>query len=304
VTSQGIEVTAGGTAHGVNLQGRSPKRSGAIAYATAGVLLSVMFVGPLAWAVVRSFQPASGGVGSGGAPPSAADFSHLGLGNYRALFGSSIDIEHYILNSAAVAIATALLAALCATLAGYGLGRFRFRGQGLVFGIILITIMIPFQAILTPLFLELNLVHLTNSLPGLVLFYVTYNLPFGVFVMRNTFAQIPSEMEDAAFVDGASHLQTIVRVFRPLVLPGIATTIVYSFLFSWTEFLGAVTFLVSQSKFTLPVELLNIEIGAYGVVNTGYLMTGAVIAMIPTVVLYLTLQRYYVQGLLAGSLKG
>src|SRR5208282_934886 len=105
-------------------------------------------------------------------------------------------------------IGTALLAALCATLAGYGLGRFRFRGQGLVFGIILITIMIPFQAILTPLFLELNLVHLTNSLPGLVLFYVTYNLPFGVFVMRNTFAQIPNEMEEAAFVDGASHLQT------------------------------------------------------------------------------------------------
>jgi multiple sugar transport system permease protein len=304
VSSQALEVRSARAARGVKGSGRSRQRWGGIAYATAGVLLSIVFVGPLVWAGLRSFQPALGGVGTGGAPPSAADFSNLGLGNYRALFGKSIYVEHYIVNSAVVAIATALLTAVCATLAGYGLGRFRFRGQGLVFAVILITIMIPFQAILTPLFLELNLVHLTNSLLGLVLFYVTYSLPFGVFVMRNTFAQIPGEMEDAAFVDGASHLQTVLRVFRPLVLPGIATTIVYAFLFSWTEFLGAVTFLTSQSKFTLPVELLNIEIGTYGVVNTGYLMTGAVIAMIPTVVLYLALQRYYVQGLLAGSVKG
>lgn len=151
---------------------------------------------------------------------------------------------------------------------------------------------------------ELNQVHLTNSLVGLALFYVTFNLPFGVFIMRNTFLAIPAELEDAAFVDGAGHWVMVTRVLRPLVLPGVATTVLYAFLFSWTEFLGSLTFITSQKSFTLPVELFNLEVGTYGQVNLGYLVAGAVIAMIPCVVLYVSLQRYYVQGLMSGSLKG
>jgi multiple sugar transport system permease protein len=271
-----------------------------LAYATAGCLLSLVFVLPLAWALIQSFEPGA----AIAATPSARDFAHLTLANYIGLFGHGSDIQHYMLNSFVVALGTAALTAICATLAGYAFGRFRFRGQGIAFGIILVTLMIPFQAILTPLFLELNDVHLTNSLFGLMLFYVTFNLPFGVFIMRNTFLQIPSEIEDAAFVDGASHWTMLSRVMRPLILPGIATTVLYAFLSSWTEFLGALTFLTSQSRFTLPVELFNLEVGTYGSVNLGYLVAGAVIAMIPCVVLYVSLQRYYVQGLMAGSIKG
>lgn len=280
--------------------GRGPRRGRALAYATSGILLSLVFVLPLVWALIQSFEPSTDIANT----PSAKDFTQLTVGNYTGLLGSGNDIEHYMLNSFAVALGTAVLTAAVATLAGYGFGRFRFRGKGIVFGVILVTVMIPFQAILTPLFIELNDVHLTNSLYGLVLFYVTFNLPFGVFIMRNTFLQIPSEIEEAAFVDGASHWIMLIRVLRPLILPGIATTVLYAFLSSWTEFLGALTFLTSQSKYTLPVELYNLEVGTYGGVNLGYLIAGTVIAMVPCVVLYVSLQRYYVQGLMAGSIKG
>jgi multiple sugar transport system permease protein len=279
-------------ARGVSLQ--------TLIYVTAGVFLSVLFVGPLVWAVLRSFEPETALVQQ----PAANVFGRLSVANYTELFSRSVDIGKYVLNSLVVAVGTSAIAGGCAVLAGYGLGRFRFLGRNMVLGLILVTLMIPFQAILTPLFIELNTVHLTNSLLGLMLFYAAFNLPFGVYVMRNTFLQIPSDLEDAAFVDGASHRQILWRVFRPLVLPGLATTVLYSFLFSWTEFLGAITFLTSQSKFTLPVELVNLEFGTYGGVNFGYVIAGAVITMVPCVVLYIGLQRYYVQGLMAGSLKG
>jgi multiple sugar transport system permease protein len=97
---------------------------------------------------------------------------------------------------------------------------------------------------------------------------------------------------------------TLWRVLTPLVLPGVATTVLYAFLFSWTEFLGALTFMTSDASYTLPVALLGIETGTYGSVNFGYLVAGAVIAMVPCIVLYVALQRYYVQGLTSGAVKG
>ena len=112
--------------------------------------------------------------------------------------------------------------------------------------------MIPFQAILTPLYLEMNVMRLTDSLFGLVLFYTTVNLPFGVFVMRNSFASVPVELEDSAHVDGCGTLRMIGSVLRPLVTPGAATVALYAFLAAWTEFLGALTFLTKDELYTLP----------------------------------------------------
>jgi len=211
---------------------------------------------------------------------------------------------HYALNSLLVACGTGLLTAIVATMAGYGFARFRFRGSGIVFALVLATLMVPFQALLTPLFLEMHSLGLLNSLVGLALFYTTFNLPFGVFVMRNTFLQIPWELSEAAAVDGASTARTLLSVLRPLVVPGIATTVLYAFLFSWTEFVGALTFITSNNLYTLPLALLNMEYGSVGQVNFGYLEAGAVIAMVPCVLLYLGLQRFYIRGLMSGVVKG
>jgi len=122
--------------------------------------------------------------------------------------------------------------------------------------------------------------------------------------MRNSFLQVPREIVDAARVDGASVTRTLLSVLRPLVLPGIATSALYAFLFSWTEFLGALSFMTNDSLFTLPVALSNVETGTYGAINYGLLLAGAVIAMVPCIVVYVALQRYYVRGLVSGALKG
>jgi multiple sugar transport system permease protein len=279
--------------------GRGESSTKRTLYVLAAVLGVVVFLVPLIWAVLRAFQPNSVITSATG----LSSLSKLSLGNFRGL-ASEGHILRAVGNSLIVAISTAVLTTILATAAGYGFGRFRFRGSGLAFGLILLTLMIPFQAILTPLFLELNAMHLTNSLLGLVLFYSTVNLPFGVFVMRTAFASVPGVLEEAARIDGAGTLRTFTHVLRPLVLPGMATTALYAFLAAWTEFLGALTFLTSENLYTLPVSLVNLQLGAYGEVNYGFLAAGAVIAMIPCVILFVALQRYYVEGMAAGGVKG
>jgi multiple sugar transport system permease protein len=268
-------------------------------YVLAAVLAVIVFVVPLIWAVLRAFQPNSVIT----APAGLSALSTLGLGNFRGLTSEG-HILRAVGNSLVVAVSTAILTTILATAAGYGLGRFRFRGANVAFALILVTLMIPFQAILTPLFLELNAMNLTNSRLGLVLFYSTVNLPFGVFVMRTAFASVPGALEEAARVDGAGTLRTFTDVLRPLVLPGMATTALYAFLAAWTEFLGALTFLTSENLYTLPVSLVNLQLGAYGQVNYGFLAAGAVIAMVPCVILFVALQRFYVEGMAAGGVKG
>lgn len=284
--------------------GRRPagqaSRSGSVAYWLGGGLISAVFVLPLLWETFRSLQPESVVTQA----PSGKTFTHLTFANYQTLLSGQDDILRNVINSLIVAVLTAALTSLVAMLAGYGFAMFRFRGSGLVFGVVLLAFMIPFQAVLTPLFLELHAMHLLNSLLGLALFYTTFNLPVGVYVMRNSFLQVPRELADAAKVDGASVLTTLVSVFRPLIMPGIATTALFAFLFSWTEFLGALSFLTNDTLFTLPVALSNVETGTYGAVNYGLLLAGAVIAMIPCVIVYIGLQRYYVRGLVSGALKG
>jgi multiple sugar transport system permease protein len=276
--------------------GRRP--AGLAVYLIVGTVASILFVLPLAWAVFRSLLPDALVTSA----PAKADLSHLGVDNYSGLIRGGI--LHPALNSLLVAAMTAVATAVVATMAGYGFARFRFRGSGVVFALILATLMVPFQALLTPLFLEMHSLRLTNNLIGLALFYTTFNLPFGVFVMRNTFLQVPWELSEQAAVDGASAVRTLISVLRPLVVPGVATTVLYAFLFSWTEFVGALTFLTSNDLFTLPLALLNMEYGSVGQVNFGYLEAGAVIAMIPCVVLYIALQRYYIRGLTSGVVKG
>ncbi|MGA2804473.1 MAG: carbohydrate ABC transporter permease [Acidimicrobiales bacterium] len=279
---------------------RRRKQRGTVLYLVAGAMISAIFVVPLLWEVLRSFQ-APGAIIS---PPSLKSFSDLGLHNYAELL-SSDDILRNVMNSLIVAAATSAITAIVATLAGYGFGRFKFRGSSFAFALVLLAFMVPFQAVLTPLFLELHFLHLLNSLPGLALFYTAFNLPFGTYLMRNTFLQIPNELVDAAEVDGATIMSTLTRVLRPMVIPGIATTVLYAFLFSWTEFLGALTFTTNDWVYTLPVALVNVESSdTYGQINYGVLVAGAVIAMIPCIIIYVALQRYYVRGLVSGAVKG
>src|SRR5919112_4069470 len=279
--------------------GRAESRTKIVLYLVAGVLAVLVFVVPLLWFLLRSLQPGD----TIAAAPDRSTFFQLSFDNFRGL-ASQGHILRAVGNSVIVAVSTAVLTTLLATMAGYGFGRFKFRGSGVAFAVIVVTLMIPFQAILTPLFIQLNAMRLTDSRLGLVLFYSTINLAFGTFVMRTAFATVPTGLEEAARIDGSGTIGTFWHVLLPLVAPGMATTALFAFLASWTEFLGALTFLTRQDLFTLPVSLVNLQQGSYGQLDFGLLGAGAVIAMIPCVLLFVALQRFYVSGLSAGAVKG
>jgi multiple sugar transport system permease protein len=277
---------------------RGGSASGNAIFIAVGIVLSLLFAGPLIAAFIRSLQTETQLLQA----PNANSFAGLSFGSYVAIF-TKLPFFQFLGNSLIVSLGGAVGNAVIATLAGYGLARFKFRGSGLVFAVILVALMVPFQALLTPIYLEFNVFGLIDNRLGLIIFYITFNLPFGVFVMRNTFAAIPLELEEAAYVDGDSVMGTLIHVLRPMALPGVATVLIFTFLACWTEFLGAFTFLTSENKQTLPVALLSLSQGAYGQVNFGYLIAGSVVSLLPCVILYVALQRYYVQGLAAGALK-
>jgi multiple sugar transport system permease protein len=272
----------------------------AVPYALLGVVLALIFTLPLLWSILRAFQPHEVIIGT----PTVREMFDLTWENFSFFLSTQGTMLRPVINSVIVSLSTAALAALVATLAGYGFSKFAFRGSRLAFSLILLSMMVPFQAILTPLYLLMNSVGLTDSLVGLILFSTNFALPFGIFLMKNTFDTVPQALEDSAIIDGAGTVRMLVSVLRPMIVPGIASAALYAFLTSWTEFLGALTFLTTEKYFTLPIALLNIQVGTYGEVDFGQLVAGSVIAMIPCVVLYVCLQRFYVRGLAAGAVKG
>ncbi|WP_433364247.1 carbohydrate ABC transporter permease [Actinoplanes sp. CA-142083] len=261
-------------------------------------LVALLFVAPLGWLVLSSFKT---GAEFAQSPPTYLP-SHFSLENYRRLLDAGLWTN--VANSALVTAGTVVIATVIAVLAGYGFARFQFRGRGLLFVVILSTLMIPFQSIVPSLYVILDTLHLTNSKVGLVLLYTVFALPFGVFTMRAAFASVPAAIEEAAFVDGAGSMTTLVRVLAPMVTPGIATVALYAFFTAWNEFLAALIFTTRQEQYTLPVVLANLQTGGGGTLNWGVLETGAVFAAVPCIVIFLILQRYYVAGLTGGAVKG
>nr|WP_237155031.1 carbohydrate ABC transporter permease [Oryzibacter oryziterrae] len=266
----------------------------------AGMLVALLFLAPLAWTVLATFKTKA----ESGEPPLPPWPVHgVSVENYFSIgqFGSGL--SHYVGNSLFVAISTAILTILVSVLAGYGFSRFRFPMKAMLFVLILATLMVPFQSILTPLFLILAALNLQNTLTGLVLIYVTLQLPFSVFMMRNAFDAVPNEIAEAARIDGVKGLRMLVFVLGPLVLPGVVSVGLIAFLNAWNEFLAALVFLTDQDKYTLPVLMTAVRSGRFGAIDWGALQAGVTVMMIPCIVLFVALQRYYIRGLTAGAVK-
>ncbi len=263
------------------------------------IVVAVLFLAPMVWSVANSFKPAAAAL----ADPVSLFSSAFSLENYKRLENVGAGWQVYAGNSVLIALGTVLLTVLVAVPAGYGFSKFKFPGQTVLFIITLATLMIPFQSILTPLFLILKFLRLQNSLWGLVLIYATFQLPFSIFMMRNAFDAVPKALIEAARIDGASQWTILMRIMVPIALPGVATVALFAFLNSWNEFLAALIFLSDQNKFTLPIMLVNVSSGIFGIIDWGALQAGVTVTMIPCLVLFLLLQRYYVRGLTAGAVK-
>ena len=271
----------------------------AIFHVTA-VLVAALFLAPIVWVVLASFRaPAE----SGQPPLPPWPTEGFSTDSYVRLENFGQSILHYTGNSIFVAVGTAALTIIVSVLAGYGFSRYRFPLKGLIFVLILATIMVPFQSILTPLFLLLAKLGLQNTLVGLVLIYTTLQLPFSVFMMRNAFDAVPKEIEEAARIDGVKGFRMLVQVMGPLVLPGVVTVGLFAFLNAWNEFLAALVLLTDQDKFTLPVLMTAVRSGRFGSVDWGAVQAGVTVMMIPCLILFLILQRSYIRGLTAGAVK-
>jgi multiple sugar transport system permease protein len=271
-----------------------------IAEHSTGMIVSALFLAPIVWTVLSTFKPAQEARQPPLPPWPTTGFS---VENYATLntFGDGLWLPAR--NSIYVALMTMLLSVVVSVLAGYGFSRFRFPLKNLLFVIILSTIMIPFQSILTPIFLVLTKIGLHNTLTGLVCVYVTLQLPFSIFMMRNAFDAVPREIEEAARMDGANNITMLVRVMLPLVWPGIVTIALFAFLGAWNEFLAALVLMTDQSKFTLPIMMTALQSGRFGAIDWGAVQAGVTVMMVPCLVLFLLLQRFYIRGLMAGAVK-
>jgi trehalose/maltose transport system permease protein len=227
------------------------------------------------------------------------------LDHYLEVFTNG-DFLVALRNSAIVAAATTILSLLIGTVGAYALGRFRFRGRLPVMYLILSMTMFPTIAILGSLFDLVRRFGLYNQLPSLIITYLVFTLPFTVWVLTSFFAGLPKELEEAAYVDGASPFETLYRVMLPLIAPGLVTTGLLAFITAWNEFLFAVSFLQTPDKRTVPLAifLFNTATGGGFEVPWGTIMAGTVVVTVPLIVLVLIFQNRIISGLTAGAVKG
>ena len=227
------------------------------------------------------------------------------LENFRSVLSSN-QFLHALLNSTIVAGSVTLIALALGSLAGYALGRFRFHGRSAVLYAMLGMTIFPQIAILGALYTMINRFDLYDSLRALVLSYMILVLPFTVWVLTSFMRALPKDLEEAAYVDGASPLQTFYRVMLPLVAPGLVTAGLLAFIAAWNEFLFALSFTQTPERYTVPVAITNFtgESGSAFDKPWGQIMAATVIVTVPLIVLTLVLQRRILAGLTAGAVKG
>jgi multiple sugar transport system permease protein len=275
-----------------------PKRLGMTLAHRAAILVYVAFaLFPLFWLVKVSVTPNdllySEGVKMW---PSRSTFDHF------AFVLKHSDFPLFFRNSMIVSISTAFIVTILSSIGGYALSRFTFRGKFWIVGLMLLTQMFPLVMLIAPIFKMLSPLGLTNSLSGLILVYVAFNVPFATFLMQSFFDGIPKDLEEAAMIDGATRFMAFRQIILPLTLPGMAATLGFVFTAAWSELLFALMLISGVDASTFPVGLLGF-VSKFSV-DFGQMMAAGVLALIPACIFFLLIQRYLVQGLTAGAVKG
>ncbi len=234
--------------------------------------------------------------------PSGLDFSSY----LKAWLGKPSEgvrgLSENFLNSVYLALPATILSSVLGSLNGYVLAKWKFRGSEVLFPLMLFGMFIPYQSILIPLVQVLQQMHLYGSLPGLIFVHVVYGIPITTLIFRNYYAAIPTELVEAAKIDGAGILNIYRWVLVPLSLPGFVVVAIWQFTSIWNDFLFGVIVTSRPSVQPITVALNNMA-GSY-IVEWNVQMAGAVLAALPTLLVYIVLGRYFIRGLLAGSLKG
>ena len=257
-----------------------------------GALIALL---PMLWMLSASFMPT--GEASMYPPrllPSSITFSH-----YGDLF-TRLNLGRYLFNSALIAFTVTAISLVINSMAGYAFAKLRFRGRDRAFRILSLGLVLPVQVAMLPLFLLMKNLHLINTYWGVIIPGMASI--FGIFLIRQYALSIPDDMLDAARIDGASELRIYWSVVVPGILPILATLAIWTFLATWNDFMWPLIVLSDEAHYTLPVALANLS-GEH-VQDTELMMAGSVLTVIPVLAVFLFLQRYYIQGVMAGSVKG
>src|SRR4029453_17686571 len=233
-------------------------------------------------------------------------FTHeLSLESYAKLWSYQDGLLTYLFNSAGTAMLAIAFCLLLTIPGGYALARFPVPGKEYLFIFLLLALIIPYQALITPIFFMFAQLRLTNTLAGLAIIHTAVHIPFSVYVMRNSFEAVPRELEEAAVIDGCNSWQALLKIYLPAIRPAIVTVALFAFIMSWNEFLAALVIMNRGSSFTLPLVLAAArQETSIGGTDWGMLQAGITISIIPCMLFYLLLQKYYVSGFLSGAVKG
>ena len=274
-------------------------RTGYLLAALCIAICTVMLL-PLVMSVLASVKPTAEAAAS---PPTYLPHA-LSLDSYERLWTYQQGLPTYLANSLGTALLAIAFTLLLTIPAAYALARFPIPGKEVVFVFLLLALIVPYQALLTPMFLMFARIGLTNTLVGLAILHTAIQLPFSLYVLRNSLSAVPRELEEAAITDGASSWQVLLRICIPSAMPAIVTVALFAFIMSWNEFLGALVMMSKGSSFTLPLILAAARTEtSLGGTDWGMLQAGITISVIPCVLVYLLLQRYYVSGLMTGAVK-
>ena len=212
------------------------------------------------------------------------------------------DFLSYFKNSVIVSIGTAAITTAIAAAAGYAFSRFDFRGKRLIIALMLITQMFPLLMIIAPIYKIVAAIGLLNSLTSLIIVYTAFNIPFATFLMQSFFDGIPKDLEEAGMIDGCSRFEALRKIILPLTLPGLGATLGFVFTAAWSELLFALMLINSNDTMTFPVGLLAF-VSKFSV-DWGQMMAAGVLALVPSCLFFIFIQRYLVQGLTSGAVKG
>lgn len=270
-----------------------PSRVRSAALLACVVAGTVVMLFPFLWTIVTSITP-DGSLADG----PTLWVNDPTLAAYRSLV-ETVPIWRIVANSFGIAVVATLLQLVTGSMAAYAFARLRFKGRNVVFGLYLATMMIPLQVLVVPLFIEMKKLDIQDSYAGLLTPSIAS--AFGVFLLKQAIETVPVELDEAATIDGASHLRIFATIVLPLVRPALATVAVFAFMSSWNSFLWPLVVIRSPELMTLPLGLSTLQ-GQY-TTRWDVVMAGSVVSIVPIALVYLAAQRYVIAGIAQSGLK-
>lgn len=270
-----------------------------IAFCVISLVVACILLFPLYWAVITSLKTEQEIFQN---PPTF--YPHLlNTKSYAAqVTTGDFNMFQSFGNSLIISLGAMVIAALAAIPASYGIAKYRFPGRKLMLLSFLVTQMLPVSVLLTPLFIMFKNMHLYNTWGAAMLADATIGIPFSILILKNYFAAIPKDMEEAAYIDGCNRFTAFIRILLPIAKPGVMVCAIFSFLYAWGDLAYGMTFIIDQQKRPITAGIFNF-MGQYGT-KWSYLTAFAVVTIIPVALIFIFMQKYIVGGMTSGAVKG